>query len=166
MSTVDVGPTLTHPITTTSAPISVFRPKSEDGTANSDSADGSARGSKLTAMGISGSEMCSPLRGGAPSLFTGSPLRSPYGALASPIPLFQPSPLRSKRPRSDEQDDEIHLQSNIPGPNSVHSGDRRDDAIVSPQGGSIHALPDPLQALAVHIELDSDGVTFGQLSPV
>ena len=48
-----------------------------------------------------GGELGSPLRSAAPSLFADSPLRNGFGPMSSPIPLFQPSPQRSKRARLD-----------------------------------------------------------------
>ena len=47
-----------------------------------------------------GGGLGSPLRSAAPSLFAESPLRN-FGTMSSPIPLFQPSPQRSKRARLD-----------------------------------------------------------------
>jgi len=47
-----------------------------------------------------GGGLGSPLRSAAPALFAESPLRN-FGTMSSPIPLFQPSPQRSKRARLD-----------------------------------------------------------------
>ena len=85
-----------------------------------------------------GGGLGSPLRSAAPSLFAESPLRN-FGAISSPIPLFQPSPQRSKRARLDPTaiDEPVaQLDGDEPG-SRAGTTDRSDDLCI--RQGSIGA---------------------------
>ena len=118
-------------------------------------------------MVLNGGEMSSPVRDSAPALFTESPLRSPFGPLASPIPLFQPSPLRAKRLRTDEPDADAQPGPVQPGADSVQPGQggRGDDGLFSRHAGIKQALPDSLQVPELRLNGEASFV-FGSLSQV
>ena len=94
-----------------------------------------------------GGGLGSPLRSAAPSLFAESPLRNGFGPMSSPIPLFQPSPQRSKRARLDPAAvDGSVARSEADEPGSTPGTSERQDDFFFRQASLGTAPADPFPA--------------------